>query len=214
MGCWEEVDIDTLPEDANLIGVKWVFKIKYKNGRLRPSHHTRAKRVFIKEPFSNPGLMTSVGMERPPRCPRILRNRQALEAADRGQAAPSQAAPFLPLHQNHPSIPLSPPRALLGAKPTPRNGKGSKEVPPPPPPPPMATAPDAECPRHRPAGGGASSRRPTRTRCAERGPGERDSERERASGSERDSERGRERRESARVAESERERARAREGEK
>ncbi len=25
MGCWEVVDIDTLPEDANLIGVKWVF---------------------------------------------------------------------------------------------------------------------------------------------------------------------------------------------
>jgi hypothetical protein len=32
MGCWEVVDIDTLPEDANLIGVKWVFKIKSKNG--------------------------------------------------------------------------------------------------------------------------------------------------------------------------------------
>ena len=32
MGCWEVVDIDTLPNDANLIGVKWVFKIKYKNG--------------------------------------------------------------------------------------------------------------------------------------------------------------------------------------
>ena len=32
MGCWEVVDIDTLPEDANLIGVKWVFKIKFKNG--------------------------------------------------------------------------------------------------------------------------------------------------------------------------------------
>jgi hypothetical protein len=32
MGCWEVVDIDTLPQDANLIGVKWVFKIKYKNG--------------------------------------------------------------------------------------------------------------------------------------------------------------------------------------
>jgi hypothetical protein len=30
MGCWEVVDIDTLPQDANLIGVKWVFKIKYK----------------------------------------------------------------------------------------------------------------------------------------------------------------------------------------
>jgi len=32
MGCWEVVDIDTLPNDANLIGVKWVFKIKYENG--------------------------------------------------------------------------------------------------------------------------------------------------------------------------------------
>jgi hypothetical protein len=32
MGCWEVVDIDTLPQDAKLIGVKWVFKIKYKNG--------------------------------------------------------------------------------------------------------------------------------------------------------------------------------------
>jgi hypothetical protein len=32
MGCWEVVDIDTLPQDANLIGVKWVFKLKYKNG--------------------------------------------------------------------------------------------------------------------------------------------------------------------------------------
>jgi hypothetical protein len=32
MGCWEVFDIDTLPNDANLIGVKWVFKIKYKNG--------------------------------------------------------------------------------------------------------------------------------------------------------------------------------------
>ena len=32
MGCWEVVHIDTLPEDANLIGVKWVFKIKFKNG--------------------------------------------------------------------------------------------------------------------------------------------------------------------------------------
>lgn len=32
MGCWEVVDISALPEDANLIGVKWVFKIKFKNG--------------------------------------------------------------------------------------------------------------------------------------------------------------------------------------
>ena len=32
MVCWEVVDIDTLPEDTNLIGVKWVFKIKFKNG--------------------------------------------------------------------------------------------------------------------------------------------------------------------------------------
>ena len=32
MGCSEVVDIDTLPNDANLIGVKWVFKLKYKNG--------------------------------------------------------------------------------------------------------------------------------------------------------------------------------------
>jgi hypothetical protein len=33
MGFWTEVvDIDTLHQDANLIGVKWVFKIKYKNG--------------------------------------------------------------------------------------------------------------------------------------------------------------------------------------
>ena len=32
MGCWEVVDIDTLPNDASLIGVKWVFKLKYKNG--------------------------------------------------------------------------------------------------------------------------------------------------------------------------------------
>ena len=32
MGCWEVVDIDTLPQDAKLIGVEWVFKIKYKNG--------------------------------------------------------------------------------------------------------------------------------------------------------------------------------------
>jgi hypothetical protein len=32
MGCWEVVDIDTLTQDANLSGVKWVFKIKYKNG--------------------------------------------------------------------------------------------------------------------------------------------------------------------------------------
>jgi hypothetical protein len=31
MGCWEVVDIDTLPQGANLIGVKWVFMIKYKN---------------------------------------------------------------------------------------------------------------------------------------------------------------------------------------
>jgi hypothetical protein len=32
MGCWEVVDIDTLPEDVNLVGMKWVFKIKFKNG--------------------------------------------------------------------------------------------------------------------------------------------------------------------------------------
>ena len=32
MVCWEVVDIDVLPEDTNLIGVKWVFKIKFKNG--------------------------------------------------------------------------------------------------------------------------------------------------------------------------------------
>jgi hypothetical protein len=32
MGCWEVEDMDTLPEDANLVGVKWVFKIKFKNG--------------------------------------------------------------------------------------------------------------------------------------------------------------------------------------
>jgi hypothetical protein len=37
MRCWEVVDIDILPEDANLIGVKWVFKIKYKNGEYE--HH-------------------------------------------------------------------------------------------------------------------------------------------------------------------------------
>ena len=28
MGCWEVVDIDTLPNDVNLIGVKWVFEIE------------------------------------------------------------------------------------------------------------------------------------------------------------------------------------------
>lgn len=32
MGCWEVVDISSLPANANLIGVKWVFKIKFKNG--------------------------------------------------------------------------------------------------------------------------------------------------------------------------------------
>ena len=32
MGCWEIVDIESLPDNANLIGVKWVFKIKFKNG--------------------------------------------------------------------------------------------------------------------------------------------------------------------------------------
>ncbi len=35
MGCWEEVDIDILPEDANLIGVTWVFKIKVQKWRVR-----------------------------------------------------------------------------------------------------------------------------------------------------------------------------------
>jgi hypothetical protein len=32
MGCWEVFHTETLPEDANLIAVKWVFKIKFKNG--------------------------------------------------------------------------------------------------------------------------------------------------------------------------------------
>jgi hypothetical protein len=32
MGCWELFDLKDLPEDANLIGAKWVLKLKYKNG--------------------------------------------------------------------------------------------------------------------------------------------------------------------------------------
>ena len=32
MGCWELFDLNDLPEDANLIGAKWVLKLKYKNG--------------------------------------------------------------------------------------------------------------------------------------------------------------------------------------
>jgi hypothetical protein len=35
MGCWEVVDIISLPKDANLIGVKWVFKIKFKKWGVR-----------------------------------------------------------------------------------------------------------------------------------------------------------------------------------
>jgi len=31
MGCWELFDLKDLPEDANLIGAKWVLKLKYKN---------------------------------------------------------------------------------------------------------------------------------------------------------------------------------------
>jgi len=32
MGCWELFDLKDLPQDANLIGAKWVLKLKYKNG--------------------------------------------------------------------------------------------------------------------------------------------------------------------------------------
>jgi len=32
MGCWELFDLKNLPEYANLIGAKWVLKLKYKNG--------------------------------------------------------------------------------------------------------------------------------------------------------------------------------------
>ena len=31
MKCWEVIDMKDLPEDANLIGAKWVFKLKFKN---------------------------------------------------------------------------------------------------------------------------------------------------------------------------------------
>jgi hypothetical protein len=29
MGCWEIVDVDSVPEGQNLIEAKWVFKVKY-----------------------------------------------------------------------------------------------------------------------------------------------------------------------------------------
>jgi hypothetical protein len=35
MGCWERFDLKDLPEDANLIGAKWVLKLKYKNGEYQ-----------------------------------------------------------------------------------------------------------------------------------------------------------------------------------
>ena len=35
MGCWELFDLNDLPEDANLIGAKWVLKLKYKKWRIR-----------------------------------------------------------------------------------------------------------------------------------------------------------------------------------
>jgi hypothetical protein len=30
MGCWEIVDVDSVPEGQNLIEAKWVFKVKYR----------------------------------------------------------------------------------------------------------------------------------------------------------------------------------------
>ena len=33
MKCWEIVDQSSLPPDSNIIGTKWVFKVKYKNGQ-------------------------------------------------------------------------------------------------------------------------------------------------------------------------------------
>ena len=32
MGCWELFDLKDLPQDANLIGAKWVLNLKYENG--------------------------------------------------------------------------------------------------------------------------------------------------------------------------------------
>jgi hypothetical protein len=40
MGCWELFDLNDLPEDANLIGAKWVLKLKYKNGEYE-THKAR-----------------------------------------------------------------------------------------------------------------------------------------------------------------------------
>ena len=35
MGCWGLIDLKDLPQDANLIGTKWVLKLKYKNGEYQ-----------------------------------------------------------------------------------------------------------------------------------------------------------------------------------
>ena len=43
MGCWEVVDIDTLPQDANLIGVKWVFK---SNSQMASTSDTRQETLI------------------------------------------------------------------------------------------------------------------------------------------------------------------------
>jgi hypothetical protein len=54
MGCWEVVDIDRLTQDTNLIGVKWVFKIKYKNGE-----YERHKARIVDHGINNARTSTS-----------------------------------------------------------------------------------------------------------------------------------------------------------
>ena len=55
MGCWEIVAISLLPDDANLIGVKWVFRIKFKNGVCEDFDYSITSRLSRRPRHLSPG---------------------------------------------------------------------------------------------------------------------------------------------------------------
>ena len=55
MGGWELLDLSDLPEDANLIGAKWVLKLKYKMANTKS-----IRRVLLHSDISSDKISTSL----------------------------------------------------------------------------------------------------------------------------------------------------------
>ena len=67
MKCWDVVDQSSLPSAANIIGTKWVFKVKYRNGtyerhkaRIVALEYRQRKGVDYFETFSPTSSYVSI----------------------------------------------------------------------------------------------------------------------------------------------------------